>query len=193
MVTKEEPPAPWRELKMATIEPVPVCWTCNADISVRHILMECAKCNNLGLRWFNKADPNLSELLGDPPHPFLFEFIAGLASETPEPASVSAEASGVKTPKPAKQNSLRETLIVQEEHRKANSSSRAAACIEAEHIQTTKYIQKEEERKEQQAEAVEKQELRMELLKEKIKLTKTLIHEQLVDKILVVSIFLKMF
>ncbi|GBM59571.1 hypothetical protein AVEN_268748-1 [Araneus ventricosus] len=59
-------------------EPVPVCSTCNVDIFVRHILTECAKYNNLRLRWFSKVDLNLSDLLGDPPHPFSFEFIAGI-------------------------------------------------------------------------------------------------------------------
>ncbi|GBM27369.1 hypothetical protein AVEN_201288-1 [Araneus ventricosus] len=76
----------------------------------------------------------------------------GFASETPEPASVSAEASGVKTPK---QNSLRETLMMFRKNTHKETPpvvARAAACIEAEHIQNTKYMQKEEERKEKQIE-----------------------------------------
>ncbi|GBO17449.1 hypothetical protein AVEN_151990-1 [Araneus ventricosus] len=105
----------------------------------------------------------------------------GLVSETPEPASVS-EASGVKTPK---QRSLRETLMMFRKKQAAPSAvARAAACIEAEHIQSIKYMQKEEERKEKQAEADRKeQELWMDLLKEKIKLTKTktLMHEKLLE------------
>ncbi|GBM42110.1 hypothetical protein AVEN_260272-1 [Araneus ventricosus] len=62
--------------------------------------------------------------------------------------------------------------------------ARAASCTEAEHNQSIKYMQKEEGRKEKQAEADRKeQELRMELLREKIKLTKTktLIHEKLLE------------
>ncbi|GBN04879.1 hypothetical protein AVEN_124490-1 [Araneus ventricosus] len=109
----------------------------------------------------------------------------GLASGTPEPASVSAEASGMKTPK---QNSLRETLMMLRKNTKKQTASsaaaRAAACIEAEHNQSIKYMQKEEERKEKQAEGDRKeQELRMDLLREKIKLTKakTLMHEKLLE------------
>ncbi|GBM79373.1 hypothetical protein AVEN_272920-1 [Araneus ventricosus] len=100
----------------------------------------------------------------------------GLASETPEPVSVS-EASGVKTPK---QKSLRETLMMFRKNTKKQAAP--SACTEAEDIQNTKYMQKEEERKEKQAETDRKeQELRMELLKEKIKLTKTPIHEKLLE------------
>ncbi|GBN53697.1 hypothetical protein AVEN_98752-1 [Araneus ventricosus] len=59
----------------------------------------------------------------------------GFASETPEPASVSTEASGVKTPK---QNSLRETLMLfrknTKKHTAPSTAARVAACIEAKHI-----------------------------------------------------------
>ncbi|GBN91449.1 hypothetical protein AVEN_85697-1 [Araneus ventricosus] len=107
-----------------------------------------------------------------------------LVLETPEPSSVS-EASGVKTPK---QRSLRDTLMMFRKNTKKqaapSAAARAAACIEAEHKQSIKYMQKEEERKEKQAEADRKeQELRMDLLREKIKLTKTktLMHEKLLE------------
>ncbi|GBO01214.1 hypothetical protein AVEN_69878-1 [Araneus ventricosus] len=63
----------------------------------------------------------------------------GLASETPESASVSAEASGVKTPK---QKSLRETLMMLRKNTKKqaapSAAAKAAACIKAEHTHNIK-------------------------------------------------------
>ncbi|GBN45407.1 hypothetical protein AVEN_185239-1 [Araneus ventricosus] len=64
---------------------------------------------------------------------------------------------------------------------KKQAVTSAAACIEAEHIQNIKYMQKEEEK---QAEADRKeQELQMNLPIERIKLTKTktLMHEKLLE------------
>ncbi|GFS71091.1 myb_DNA-bind_5 domain-containing protein [Nephila pilipes] len=65
-----------------------------------------------------------------------------------------------------------------------SAAARAAACIEVEHLQTMKYMEREEIRKEKRAEAENKEhELRMELLREQIKLTKTKtkFHEKLVS------------
>ncbi|GBN63071.1 hypothetical protein AVEN_116877-1 [Araneus ventricosus] len=57
-------------------EPAPICQTCNANFTVRHILSECEIFNNCRIKWFGKAHPQLHELLGDPPHFNLFSFVA---------------------------------------------------------------------------------------------------------------------
>ncbi|GBN93821.1 hypothetical protein AVEN_35623-1 [Araneus ventricosus] len=63
-------------------EPAPICQTCNANFTVRHILSECEIFNTCRIKWFGKAHPQLHELLGDPPHFNLFSFVAEIGFMT---------------------------------------------------------------------------------------------------------------
>ncbi|CAL1268724.1 unnamed protein product [Larinioides sclopetarius] len=60
------------------------------------------------------------------------------------PSSLILEAPEMKTPS-GKQKSLRETLMMfRKNTRKQTAPSRAALCIEEEHVQKIKYMRKEE-------------------------------------------------
>ncbi|GBO36383.1 hypothetical protein AVEN_27116-1 [Araneus ventricosus] len=56
-------------------ERAPECQTCHTNFTVAHILTECPTFNSYRVTYFNTSSPNMKELLGEFPHPHLFDFL----------------------------------------------------------------------------------------------------------------------
>ncbi|GBO29232.1 putative RNA-directed DNA polymerase from transposon X-element [Araneus ventricosus] len=56
-------------------ERCPACTTCQVDLTIHHILVECPVFNNHRFRFFNSVSVNIRDLVGEHPHPHIFTFL----------------------------------------------------------------------------------------------------------------------
>ncbi|GBN55811.1 hypothetical protein AVEN_167975-1, partial [Araneus ventricosus] len=59
-------------------ERTPMCPTCNVELTVCHILIECSNFNLHRIHFFNSSFLTLSELLGEKHHPNIFNFLKAI-------------------------------------------------------------------------------------------------------------------
>ncbi|GBO15257.1 hypothetical protein AVEN_146007-1 [Araneus ventricosus] len=59
-------------------ERVPMCPTCNVELTVYHILIECSNFNRHRIHFFNSSFLTLAELLGENHHPDIFNFLKAI-------------------------------------------------------------------------------------------------------------------
>ncbi|GBM12996.1 putative RNA-directed DNA polymerase from transposon X-element [Araneus ventricosus] len=59
-------------------ERAPMCPTCNVELTVYHILIECSNFNLHRIHFFNSSFLTLSELLGEQHHPNIFNFLKAI-------------------------------------------------------------------------------------------------------------------
>ncbi|GBM74387.1 hypothetical protein AVEN_161281-1 [Araneus ventricosus] len=59
-------------------ESAPECRPCRTNFTVAHILTEYPTFNSHRVTYFNSSSPNMKELLGELPHPHLFDFLKAI-------------------------------------------------------------------------------------------------------------------
>lgn len=55
----------------------PICYHCNCTLTIKHILTECTGLVHFYNKYFGTTDLQLSSLVGEIPHPALFNFLHG--------------------------------------------------------------------------------------------------------------------